>query len=205
VDLHLIPGAVATSEERDAIDAVVNAAHPAPAPGTAAPGTRHLLLPALHAAHARVGSISEGALNHVSERLSVPPAEAYGVASFYSMFSMKPRPPTVVHVCDDIACRCKGAEQLAQALKTFFRPVAPTVQVFPSGTPPKPPEDLAPPAGAADLKVVSWRHYGIGQVTQPVPVDGQRSPDQPFVVERLVAFGELAVLDRQRDVQVRRV
>ena len=128
MDLHLIPGAVATPEERDAIDAVVNAAHLTPAPGTlalgtvapstVAPGTRHLLLPALHAAQARVGWISEGALNHLSERLSVPPAEGYGVASFYTMFSMKPRPPTVAHVCDDIACRVNGAEALCHDLES---------------------------------------------------------------------------------------
>jgi NADH-quinone oxidoreductase subunit F len=112
VDLHLIPGAVATPDERDAIDAVVNAPYPAPVPGT-----RHLLLPALHATQARVGWISEGALNHISERLSVPPAEAYGVASFYTMFSTKPRPPSVVHVCDDIACRVNGAEALCRDLE----------------------------------------------------------------------------------------
>jgi NADH-quinone oxidoreductase subunit F len=116
VDLHLIPGAVATPEERDAIDAVLNAPHLAL--GTPAPGTRHLLLPALHAAQARAGWISEGALNHIAERLSVPPAEAYGVASFYSMFSMKPRPPIVAHVCDDIACRVNGAEALCHDLES---------------------------------------------------------------------------------------
>ena len=33
-----------------------------------------------------------------------PPAEAYGVATFYAMFSTERRPPTVFHVCDDIAC-----------------------------------------------------------------------------------------------------
>ena len=35
----------------------------------------------------RVGWISEGGLNYVCQRLTVPPAEAYGVASFYAMFS----------------------------------------------------------------------------------------------------------------------
>ncbi len=109
MDLHLIPGAVATPEERHAIDAVV---------GPGSPNTRALLLPALHAAHARVGWISEGALNHVCERLSVPPAESYGVASFYAMFSMTPRPPTVAHVCDDIACRVNGAEALCRDLES---------------------------------------------------------------------------------------
>ena len=119
MDLHLIPGAVATPEERDAIDSVV-----APDGSTTAlrthapPNTRALLLPALHATQARVGWISEGALNHISGRLSVPPAEAYGVASFYTMFSMKPRPPTVAHVCDDIACRVNGAEALCHDLES---------------------------------------------------------------------------------------
>ena len=40
----------------------------------------------------RVGWISEGGLNYVCERLTVPPAEAYGVATFYAMFSVEPRP-----------------------------------------------------------------------------------------------------------------
>ena len=39
-----------------------------------------------------------------------PPAEAYGVATFYALFATKPRPPVVAHVCDDIACRLAGAE-----------------------------------------------------------------------------------------------
>ena len=65
---------------------------------------RDLLLPGLHAVNDRVGWISEGALSYLCRRLTVPPAEAYGVATFYSMFSMRPRPATVVHVCTDIAC-----------------------------------------------------------------------------------------------------
>ena len=111
MDLHLIPGAVATPDERDAIDAILDRTR------DSGLGTRTLLLPALHAAQARVGWISEGALNHLCERLSVPPAEAYGVASFYDMFSMKPRPPWVEHVCDDIACRVNGAETLCRDLE----------------------------------------------------------------------------------------
>ena len=113
MDLHLIPGAVATSDERAVIDEAIRT-NPHVAPGTQqhpAPGTRHpalstapgrsLLLPALHAAHGRIGWISEGALNYICEQLSVPPADAYGVASFYGMFSLVPRPQAVVHVCDE--------------------------------------------------------------------------------------------------------
>ena len=140
MDLHLIPGAVATPEERAAIDAVLPSLHPARgtdpgtdpgtqapgtlAPGTQAPSTQHLapgtrswLLPALHAAQGRVGWISEGALNYICDQLSVPPAEAFGVASFYALFSLQPRPPLVVHVCDDIACRANEAEGICRDLE----------------------------------------------------------------------------------------
>ena len=61
---------------------------------------------------------------------------------------------------------CAGPERLATALEAFLRPVAPTVQVFPSGMQPEAPAGLTPPAGAKDLKLVSWRHTGAGQVAK---------------------------------------
>ncbi len=77
---------------------------------------RHLLLPTLHALQAGVGWISRGGLNYVSQRLSVPPAETYGVATFYAMFSVEERPANVVHVCDDLACRGAGGLALCEEL-----------------------------------------------------------------------------------------
>ena len=62
---------------------------------------------------------------------------------------------------------CEGPEQLAAALAAFFRSVAPTVQVFPTGAQPPLPAELVP-AGATGLKVVSWRHVGAGQVALPL-------------------------------------
>ncbi len=111
-----------TDEERAAVDEVLG-----PPPevsdgrvvraGHEARERRTFLLPALHALQARVGWISEGGLNYVCERLTVPPAEAYGVATFYAMFSVEPRPETVVHVCDDLACRVAGAVDLIEELE----------------------------------------------------------------------------------------
>ena len=40
-----------------------------------------------------------GALDYICRRLTVPPAEAYGVATFYALFALEPRAPVVVHVC----------------------------------------------------------------------------------------------------------
>ena len=68
---------------------------------------RHGLLPALHALQREAGWISPGGLNHVAEVLQVPPAEAYGVASFYELFETEEAPThtdDVVHVCVDSPC-----------------------------------------------------------------------------------------------------
>ncbi|MFH8489267.1 NADH-ubiquinone oxidoreductase-F iron-sulfur binding region domain-containing protein [Streptomyces longisporoflavus] len=72
--------------------------------GRAARERRDELLPGLHALNDRVGWVSEGGLDYLCRRLMVPPAEGYGVATFYSMFSVRPRPATVVRVCTDLAC-----------------------------------------------------------------------------------------------------
>jgi len=90
--------------------------------GQPAHSKRHLLLPVLHAIQERIGWISPGALNYASLRLGVPPAEAHGVASFYEMFSLTPRPPVVAHVCDDMACMTRGAGQLCAELEHKLGP-----------------------------------------------------------------------------------
>ena len=83
---------------------------------------RHLLLPALHAVNDAVGWVSEGALEYICHRLTVPPAEAYGVATFYAMLSVTPRPPRVAHVCDDLACRVRGGETLLAQMEAAYGP-----------------------------------------------------------------------------------
>jgi NADH-quinone oxidoreductase subunit F len=130
MDLHVI-GPLASAVERVAVDAVVGPPESGWSGGTRdarteghvarggheARSRRDLLLPALHAVQARFGYISQPALNYICKRLSVPPAEAYGVATFYALLSTKPQPPTVAHVCDDLACRLAGAEETAAALE----------------------------------------------------------------------------------------
>jgi NADH-quinone oxidoreductase subunit F len=103
MDLRFL-NAEPTDAERDAVDALGGETG------------RDRLLPALHAVNDRVGWISQGALNHICRRLTIPPAEAYGVASFYALFSLTERPPRVVHVCTDLACQVNGAEAVCDAL-----------------------------------------------------------------------------------------
>src|SRR6266480_31757 len=78
--------------------------------GRAARSQRHLLLPVLHAIQDRMGWVSRGALEYACRRMSVPPAEAYGVVSFYARFAVEPQADSVVHVCDDIVCTLAGVD-----------------------------------------------------------------------------------------------
>ena len=133
MDLHL-SSAEATAVERDAIDTAFAQLGPARDGGDrptrsvhgghGARAQRHLLLPVLHAVHDAVGWVSEGALNHIARTLSVPPAEIYGVATFYAMFSVEARAPRVVHVCDDVACGPNGGEEIVAALEGALGPPA---------------------------------------------------------------------------------
>src|SRR5262245_20449120 len=122
MDLHVI-GPTASRAERAAVDSVLGEpvsawfggqrdiereAHTALTGGRLARSQRDLLLPVLLAVQARLGWVSQGALNYISRRLSVPPAEAFAVASFYHLLSIERRAPVVAHVCDDIACRTRG-------------------------------------------------------------------------------------------------
>jgi NADH-quinone oxidoreductase subunit F len=135
MDLHVI-GPLATPVERAAVDAVLGPAesgwhgggrdsltegHTASG-GHEARSRRDLLLPALHALQDRVGQITQPGLNYVCKRLSVPPAEAYGVATFYALFATTSRPPAVAHVCDDIACRLAGAEDVCADMERSLGP-----------------------------------------------------------------------------------
>ena len=137
MDLRLLD-AEPTTDERAAIDAflgppvsswagadAVENGHSAHG-GHAARAQRHQLLPTLHALHEKAGWISPGALNYIARRLTIPPADVFGVATFYALFSVQPRPPRVVHVCNDLACRCAGSQRVIDAL---------TEQVGPPGTP----------------------------------------------------------------------
>ena len=77
--------------------------------GLAVRERRNELLPALHSINDRMGWISPGAVNYLAQRLDVAPAEIFGVASFYGLFSMHERAARQVHVCIDLACQMEGA------------------------------------------------------------------------------------------------
>jgi len=137
MDLHLV-ATEPTAAERSAVDAVLDGVVPAAAGSElqeaaqggrvelggarARRGVRHQLLPALHGVQDAIGWISPAALGYICRRLDVPPAEAYGVATFYALLATEERPPRVAHVCDDIVCRNAGAAEICRRLEQRLGP-----------------------------------------------------------------------------------
>jgi NADH-quinone oxidoreductase subunit F len=198
VDLRL-PLAEPTAAEREAIDAVVGAAA---ANGNrvarADRGRRHLLLPALRAAQRRVGWVSEGALGYTSRRLDVPPADAYGVATFYALLALEERPADVLHVCTDLACRLKGVdvpegahpspclglcERAPASLRTIAGPEPREIQLPETGPP-------LPQAGDSGLRLLRRIAAGV----DPESLDTYRNHGGYDALRRAIELGPKGVV-----------
>jgi NADH-quinone oxidoreductase subunit F len=110
-------GVPPTTSEREAIESVLGPAPPRDLHdargGHALRVRRHLLLPTLHAVNDRIGWLSAEAIDHIAERLDLGPAEVYGVATFYALFSTTERPARQEHVCVDLVCRANGSTEAA--------------------------------------------------------------------------------------------
>jgi len=70
------------------------------------------LLPILHLVQAEYGWVSTPAMDKVAEFLEIRPIEVYEVATFYTMFFLKPTGKYVLEVCRTGPCCLVGAEKM---------------------------------------------------------------------------------------------
>ena len=75
------------------------------------------LIETLHTVQETFGYLDEEALRYVAVSLRVPFSRAYGVATFYAFFTLKPAGEHTCVVCMGTACYIKGAPQLLNGLK----------------------------------------------------------------------------------------
>jgi bidirectional [NiFe] hydrogenase diaphorase subunit len=75
------------------------------------------LIETLHTVQEAFGYLDEDALKYVAASLRVPLSRAYGVATFYHFFTLKPAGEHTCVVCMGTACYIKGAPQLLTALQ----------------------------------------------------------------------------------------
>lgn len=75
------------------------------------------VIPILHEVQQVVGYLPEEVQAYIAEKLEVPLSEIYGVVSFYSLFSTKPKGKYKISVCLGTACYVKGSGQILSELE----------------------------------------------------------------------------------------
>lgn len=71
-----------------------------------------LLLPALHAAQDEYGWLPQDVIEEIGEYIGIHPAQVREVASFYTMYNLKPVGKFHLKVCTNVACALRGAEEI---------------------------------------------------------------------------------------------
>jgi NADH:ubiquinone oxidoreductase subunit E/NAD-dependent dihydropyrimidine dehydrogenase PreA subunit len=94
-------------EDTERIDAIINYYMHRRAP----------LMPILQDINSSFGYLPESALYHLAHRLDVPLAHILRVATFYAMFSLKPRGKHLIYLCQGTSCFVSGADRLLDRFK----------------------------------------------------------------------------------------
>lgn len=79
------------------------------------------LIQILNQVQEKYGYISQEAQKEISEYLEIPMAEVYGVITFYSRFTLKPKGKYNIAVCLGTACFVKGSEKVLDKVKEILK------------------------------------------------------------------------------------
>lgn len=80
----------------------------------------YALIETLHTVQESFGYLDTDSLRYVANSLRVPLSQAYGVATFYHYFSLKPPGAHTCVICTGTACYIKGAAKLLQTIEQKF-------------------------------------------------------------------------------------
>jgi NADH:ubiquinone oxidoreductase subunit E len=79
-------------------------------------GEKSALVSILHAVQGQEDYLSEEIIDYLSEKLSIPASQIFGVASYYKAFSTQPQGKHTIKVCDGTSCHVRGGEKLLTRL-----------------------------------------------------------------------------------------
>lgn len=84
-------------------------------------GEKGALMPVMHEAQNIYGYLPAEVQTVIAEELNIPLAEVYGVATFYSQFSLQPKGKHKISICLGTACYVKGSDKVLQAVERELR------------------------------------------------------------------------------------
>jgi NADH-quinone oxidoreductase subunit E len=76
-----------------------------------------MLVSILQDTQAEFGYLSREAITQISQQLSIPLSQVYGVATFFKAFSLIPRGRHQIQVCLGTACHVRGSEKILDAVE----------------------------------------------------------------------------------------
>ncbi|MGI6538619.1 MAG: NADH-quinone oxidoreductase subunit NuoE [Caldicoprobacterales bacterium] len=74
------------------------------------------LMPIMHKAQEIFGYLPMEVQEYIANALDIPVSDIYGVATFYSQFTLKPKGKYSIGVCMGTACYVKGAQAILDEL-----------------------------------------------------------------------------------------
>jgi NADH-quinone oxidoreductase E subunit len=66
------------------------------------------------------GYLSEDVLTRVAMKTNIPLSEVYGVATFYSLFTITPKGRYIVRCCNNAPCHVKGSKEVLNKIKEYL-------------------------------------------------------------------------------------
>ncbi len=66
------------------------------------------------------GHLSEDVLTRVAMKTDIPLSEVYGVATFYSLFTTKPKGTHIVRCCNNAPCHVNGSKEVLNKIKEYL-------------------------------------------------------------------------------------
>ncbi|OQY31526.1 MAG: NADH-quinone oxidoreductase subunit E [Spirochaetaceae bacterium 4572_59] len=75
------------------------------------------IIPILQAVQKEYRYLPEEIMTFVATSLGISPARVFGIATFYSHFSLEPKGKYVIKVCDGTACHVKGSSGLIDVIQ----------------------------------------------------------------------------------------
>lgn len=77
---------------------------------------RNALIETLHSAQETFGYLEDDVMRFVAHSLALPLSKVYGVATFYSHFTLKPKGEHICVICTGTACYIKGANKIIDSI-----------------------------------------------------------------------------------------
>jgi NADH-quinone oxidoreductase subunit E len=102
---------VIMTHQMEKIDAIISKYH----------GKKGFLIPLMQEIQNLEGYLAKDTMRYVADRLNLNVADIFGVATFYSMFRLKPQGKHIIRVCKGTACHVSGANNIVNAIRNTLK------------------------------------------------------------------------------------